>query len=102
MVLTARLLATALAVVASLLAPVVSAQERLTLDRAVQTALTQNASLRAARATVSEADAHVDETRSGWYPRVSVSETWQRGDQPVFVFSSLLAARQFSAANFGL
>ena len=81
-------------------APVIAAQELLTVDRAVQNALTQNASLRATRTAVSEADAHVDETRSGWFPRVSISETWQRGDQPVFVFSSLLAARQFSAANF--
>jgi outer membrane protein TolC len=81
-------------------APVISAQERLTVDRAVQNALAQNASLRAARAAVSEADAHAAETRSGWFPRLSISEMWQRGDQPVFVFSSLLAARQFSAANF--
>ena len=98
-----RHVAAALAVAASLLVtPVLFAQEELTLDRAVQNALTQNASLRAARAAVSEADAHVDESRSGWYPRVSVSETWQRGDQPVFVFSSLLAARQFSPANFAI
>ena len=29
-------------------------------------------------------------------------ESWQRGNQPVFVFSSLLAQRQFTAADFAL
>jgi outer membrane protein TolC len=29
-------------------------------------------------------------------------ESWQRGDQPVFVFSSLLSARRFAAENFAL
>jgi len=79
-----------------------SAQEPLTLEMAVQTALAQNAGLRAVRTGVSEADAQVDEARSGWFPRVSVAETWQRGDQPVFVFSSLLSARQFGPQNFAI
>ena len=96
-----RVVALAAAAV-TLAARIVCAQELLTIDRAVQNALTQNASLRAARAAVSEFDARVEETHSGWYPRLSVSEAWQRGDQPVFVFSSLLAARQFSAANFAI
>jgi len=33
---------------------------------------------------------------------VSFVESWQRGNQPVFVFSSLLSARQFGAANFAV
>jgi len=40
--------------------------------------------------------------RGGYFPRVDVSESWQRGNHPVFVFSSLLAQRQFSAADFAL
>jgi outer membrane protein TolC len=79
-----------------------SAQEPLTLESAVQTALARNAGLRAVRAGVSEADAQVDEAHSGWFPRISVAETWQRGDQPVFVFSSLLASRQFGPQNFAI
>jgi outer membrane protein len=35
-------------------------------------------------------------------PDAGSSESWQRGNQPVFVFSSLLAQRQFTAANFAL
>jgi outer membrane protein TolC len=81
---------------------ILSAQDVLTVESAVRAAVAQNPSLRAARASVSEAEARADETRSGWFPRVSVTETWQRGDQPVFVFSSLLAARQFAPANFAI
>jgi outer membrane protein len=79
-----------------------AAQEPLTLDRAVQTALAQNASLRAARAGADEAAAHAAEARSAFFPRFSVAESWQRGDQPVFVFSSLLSARRFAASNFAI
>lgn len=78
------------------------AQEVLTLDAAVQAALLHNASLRAARAGAAEASEHVGEARAGWLPRLSFTETWQRGDQPVFAFSSLLAARQFTAANLAI
>src|SRR6266540_4340885 len=77
-------------------------QEPLTLDRALSAALAHNASLRASRAGVDEAAARVTEARSGLFPRFSVTESWQRGDQPVFVFSSLLSTRQFAATNFAI
>ena len=80
----------------------VTGQEPLTLDQAVTTALSQNASLRAARSGSAEAAAHITEAQSGFFPRVSFVESWQRGNQPVFVFSSLLSARRFAAANFAL
>jgi outer membrane protein len=79
-----------------------AAQEPLTLDRAVQAVLAGNAQLRAARAAGAEAEARASDTRSGAFPRISVSESWQRGDQPVFVFSSLLSARRFAAADFAI
>lgn len=68
----------------------------------MRTAVARNASLRAARSAVDEAGERVTQAKSDFYPRVSVSETWQRGDQPVFVFSSLLSARRFAAANFAI
>lgn len=77
-------------------------QEPLTLDAAVQAALAGNASLQAARASRDEADAQAGAARSGFFPRVTFTESWQRGDQPVFVFSSLLSARQFGAQNFAI
>jgi outer membrane protein len=51
---------------------------------------------------VDEARAGQREARAAFVPRVSVSESWQRGDQPGFVFSSRLAARQFAASNFAI
>jgi outer membrane protein TolC len=79
-----------------------AAQEPLTVQRAVQAAIAHNASLRAARAGVDEAAARLTGARSGFYPRVSVGESWQRGDEPVFVFSSLLSSRTFAAPNFAI
>jgi outer membrane protein TolC len=87
----------------AILTPVpAAAQGPLTLERAVEAALANNASLRAARAGVDDAAARAVEARSGFFPRVSVTESWQRGDQPVFVFSSLLSARQFATGNFAI
>ncbi len=74
----------------------------MTLDDAVRTALAQNASLRAIRAGRDEADAQRTQARSGYFPRLTLTESWQRGDQPVFVFSSLLSARRFGTANFAI
>jgi outer membrane protein len=90
-------------VAAAVLMPVCAiAQEPLTVDAAVQAAIAHNASLRAARAGVDEAVARATEARSGFFPRLSVSEAWQRGDDPVFVFGSLLSSRQFAASNFAI
>src|SRR5262249_36798453 len=68
----------------------------------VQQTMAHNRSLQAAQASVREADAHIWQARSAYFPRVSFAESWQRGDQPVFVFSSLLSSRQFTAANFAI
>jgi len=47
-----------------------------------------------------EAAERVTQARAGYWPRVDFAESWQRGNQPVFVFSSLLSQRQFTAENF--
>ena len=72
----------------------------LTIDRAVQETLTRNGALRAARAGADQAAAEAQGAQSAWFPRVLVAESWQRGNQPVFVFSTLLSSRQFAAENF--
>jgi outer membrane protein TolC len=99
---TVSLAASLAAAVLGLMPMTLSAQETVTLDQAVKETLTHNAALRAAQAGVSEGAEHVTEAKSGWFPRISFTESWQRGDQPVFVFSSLLASRQFTAANFAI
>ena len=58
-----------------------SAQEQLTLNQAVRAALAQNASPRATRATAAEAAAHITEARSGFFPRLSFTESSQRSVQ---------------------
>src|SRR3990170_1346415 len=74
----------------------------LTLDEAVRLALERNPSMHAARAASDEAAARVTQARAGYLPRVDVMEGWQRSNQPVFVFGSLLGQRRFTAADFAL
>ncbi len=78
------------------------AQDRLSLTEAVRSALAYNRSLQAGAAGVREADSRVVQARSAYFPRVTFTESWQRGNQPVFVFSSLLSSRKFAAANFAI
>jgi outer membrane protein TolC len=78
------------------------AQTTLTLEDAMARAGRDTADARALASTSDEADARVQRAQAAWWPRVDVSETIQRGNQPVFVFSSLLAQRRFAAANFAI
>jgi outer membrane protein len=76
------------------------AQAPLTLDEAVTRARARNPAALAAAAAERERAHRVTQAQAGYWPRVDVVESWQRGNQPVFVFSSLLSQRQFTAANF--
>jgi outer membrane protein len=78
------------------------AQAPLTLSDAMQRARTTTAASRALAAADNEAAERVRQARAGFLPRVDVTESVQRGDQPVFVFSSLLSQRRFTAANFAI
>jgi outer membrane protein TolC len=84
------------------LSSMAAGQDRLTLDQAVAAALAHNAGIRAADAGVRESAARVQEARAGYLPRVDYVEAWQKGDNPVFVFGSLLSQQRFTAANFDL
>jgi len=92
----------ALGLIAAIAPTAARAQEPLSLDDAIQRAVRQNPAIRAASAGVQEAAARADQARAGWLPRVDITESWQRGDQPVFVFGSLLAQRQFGPENFAI
>jgi len=74
----------------------------LTLAALIDAAVAKSAPLRAARAQAEVATASLGAARSTVFPRVSVVESWQRGNQPVFVFSTLLASRRFAADNFAI
>lgn len=97
-----RLLASLFLAAGLTAAPAASAQTVLTLEQATADALAGNRALEATRSTAREAASRADEARSAFFPRVSVVESWQRGNNPVFVFSSLLSARQFGAQNFAI
>ena len=79
-----------------------SAQEPLTLADAMARARTATPGARALTAAGGEAAERVRQARAGYFPRVDVAESVQRGDQPVFVFGSLLSQRRFTAANFAV
>lgn len=78
------------------------AQDSLTLSEAVQRALDHHPSLEAATARVHAAEASIAQARSGWMPHAVYSESFQSGNNPVYVFGSLLTQHQFAAANFDL
>src|SRR5512134_2529756 len=79
-----------------------AAQTQLTLTDAIARARAQNPDAGSAAAAEREAAQRVPQARAGYLPKVDVVESWQRGNQPVFVFSSLLAQRQFTADDFAL
>jgi outer membrane protein TolC len=74
----------------------------LTLEDAMRRAQIQSTEARALSAAIGEADSRIDEARSAFWPRVDMSESVQRGDQPAFVFSSLLSQRRLTAATFAI
>jgi outer membrane protein TolC len=90
----------ALAVLLLTCAP--AAAQPLTLEGAIARALDANPDLAAARAAATEARHGVTAARAGWFPRLELEEGWQRGDQPVYVFGSLLSQRRFTEANFAI
>jgi len=77
-------------------------QSPLSLSDAIARARSNNLDVRASASAERQATARVSQARGALLPKVDLAESWQRGDQPVFVFSSLLAQRQFTAANFAI
>jgi outer membrane protein len=89
-------------VVSLALASPIAAQEALTLRQAVESALESNPLVAAAIAGENEAEARITQTRSGYMPRIQFSESLQRTNNPVLVFSSLLTQHQLGEANLAL
>ncbi len=85
-----------------LIASAASAQTPLTLDEALAKARANNPALAAARAQADGASAGVTAARGQWFPRVTLTESATRSDQPVFAFGALLSARQFTAQDFAV
>lgn len=79
-----------------------SAQAPLTLAQAMELARTATPEARSLEAAAGEAAARLAQARAGYLPRVDVVGAVQRGNQPVFVFGSLLAQRRFGPDDFAL
>ena len=78
------------------------AQSSLSLNEAVERAISKHPSIAATQSGIDAAEARVREAQSGRLPKVNYSESWQRSNNPVFVFSSLLTQRQFAESNFAI
>lgn len=83
-------------------AAVLPAQEPLSLPDAVRMAMERHPSVEASAARVDAAGTQVEQARAGALPSVNYQESWNRSNNPVFVFSSLLTQHQFSQANFDI
>jgi outer membrane protein TolC len=79
-----------------------SSAEALTLPLAVEIALRTNPLTRATASGREIADARLDEARAGRFPIVQLSESVMNGNNPVFVFGSLLEQARFRQQNFDL
>lgn len=87
---------------AGLAARPASAQSTLSLADAIERARTSNPDATSAAIAEREAAQRVAQARGGFLPRVDFSESWQRGDHPVFAFSSLLSQRRLTGADLAL
>jgi outer membrane protein TolC len=76
--------------------------QSLTLQEAVRIALQKNPTIQAADAYAQAVQQGITAAKAFRYPRLDFSEGFTRGDNPVYVFGTLLTQRQFTAANFAL
>jgi outer membrane protein len=79
-----------------------AAPQALTLREAVAVALQNNPTVQAADAYAEAVQQGITIAASARYPRLDFSEGFTRGNNPVYVFGSLLTQRQFTARNFEL
>jgi outer membrane protein len=94
------LLFTGMLLLLTAIATVVFAGETLTLDQAVERALTNNPGLKAADAQVEAAQAGILKSRSGVLPKVTLSETWSKSDNPLMVLGTKLNQEIVTPADF--
>ncbi len=76
------------------------AGEHLSLDQAVETALNNHPNLKAADSQVEGAQANVLKSRSGFLPKVTLSETWSRTDNPLMVLGAKLNQATVTPSDF--
>jgi outer membrane protein len=74
----------------------------ITLQQAVEIALQKNPAVQAADAYARAVEQGIAAAKTFRYPRLDFSEGFTRGNNPVYVFGTLLTQGQFAARNFDL
>ncbi len=80
----------------------VAAQERLALSDAVARAMEHNPELAADAPGQQAARLEFKAAKAGYLPRLDFEQSYQAGNNPVFVFGTLLSQQRFTADNFSL
>jgi outer membrane protein TolC len=79
-----------------------AAQQRLSLSEAVGRALENNPDLAVDAPGQRAARSEFKAARAGYLPRLDFEQSYLAGNNPVFVFGTLLTQRRFTADNFAL
>ncbi len=82
--------------------PRLEAQDKLTLEQAVRRALENNPDQAADAPARAAADSGLAASRAGYRPRIDLEQSVLGGNNPVYVFGTLLTQRRFTADNFAL
>lgn len=80
--------------------PAVDLSDGLSLEEAATLALAENPRIRIAESGEAIAVARLRQAQSTWLPQIALSETFTRGDNPVYVFGTLLEQGEFGPENF--
>jgi outer membrane protein len=79
-----------------------AAQQRLSLSDAVARAVENNPDLAVDAPGQEAARSEFKATRAGYLPRLDFEQSYLAGNNPVFVFGTLLTQQRFTAENFAL
>lgn len=83
-------------------APATARAQTLTLRQAIDRALGHNPQVESARADAQAAGAAAAMARTALLPQLNFAEDISRGDDPVYVFGTLLRQQRFTQADFTL
>ncbi|MBF0524813.1 MAG: TolC family protein [Deltaproteobacteria bacterium] len=72
----------------------------LTLDDAINLALSQSPLIKSGQAAVTRAEAAETQAKSGFFPRVDLSESFQRTNNPMWTFGTKLNQESIKSADF--
>jgi outer membrane protein len=92
----------ALAILMALVPVPLAAQERLTLSAAIARALENNPDLAIDAPGQEAARLEFKAAKAGYLPRLDFEQSYLAGNNPVFVFGTLLSQQKFSGNNFAL